>query len=50
MDYKDLAEVAQKACIDIYKNIHVSQHKELSKPVKTAWLVGQALYHTNKRG
>lgn len=38
----------EKACLDIYLSVHVSQYKELSNMKQAYWEYGQKIYHQTK--
>ncbi len=40
---------AEKACIDLYLSMHVSQLNGCDKIVAECWYAGQRLYNDNKR-
>ena len=39
---KTLGEQSMNACLGIYMSIHVSQLKEMPKPIRDAWEVGKS--------
>jgi hypothetical protein len=41
---EDLKSLAGKACIELYLSLHVSEMRDKSEQIKTAWSIGQEIY------